>query len=475
MPRSRSVLIDRCRVAAEGDAYRLSPDPRRLHLSDMGRAVGTLVIAVMCAPVVAAQDALTLDKALQAVAAHNVQLAAANAAATEAGAAADEASSVRYPRISFSESWQRGTDPVFAFSSLLSARHFSEANFAPDALNHPPATSAFRATVAVDQIVFDGGQRTASARAARQQADAAQLAVAARTADLRLAASATFGRILVAQAAQRAAASALTSAREDHVRAERRRDAGLATDADVLALAVRVADLDRRSIQAAGDAAVAAAELNRLMGEPVSRAWLAVDAPGTDDPAPLPDLAALLHDADAARPEIRRASALEKAAAESGRAASRMLVPQLAVLGAVDAAGTDFAHRASAWIAGGELRWTFSGGGGELARRRGAAAGMLRARAEAEDARAAVHVDVVTAYRQLETARLRHAAMRTTVAQARESQRIVRDRFDAGLAGVNDVLRASSDLLDAESNEIAARVDTLVGAAALARATGRIQ
>lgn len=430
----------------------------------------------MCAPgAAAAQDALTLDKALQAVAAHNLQLAAVNAAATAADAAADEASSVRYPRVSFSESWQRGTDPVFAFGSLLSARHFTEADFAPDVLNHPPATSAFRATVAVDQIVFDGGLRSASARAARRQAEAARLTVSARTAELRLAATATFGRMLVAQAVQRAAASALTSAREDHARAERRRDVGLATDADVLALAVRVADLERRRIQATGDGAVATAELNRLMGEPVARAWLAVDAAETDDAAPLPDLTALLRDADAARPEIRRAAALESAAAEGRRAAGRVLVPQIAVLGAVDAAGTDFTQRASAWIAGGELRWTFSTGGGELARRRAAAAEMLRARAEAEDARAGVQVDVVTAYRQLETARLRRAAMRTAVDQARESQRIVRDRFDAGLAGVNDVLRASSDLVDAETNEIAARVDMLAGAAALARATGRIQ
>jgi len=81
---------------------------------------------------------------------------------------------------------------------------------------------------------------------------------------------------------------------------------------------------------------------------------------------------------------------------------------------------------------------------------------------------------VVTAYRRLETARLQQVAARSAVAQARESQRIVRDRFDAGMAGVNDVLRASSDLLDAESNDVAARVDALVAAAALSRAAGHL-
>jgi adhesin transport system outer membrane protein len=119
------------------------------------------------------------------------------------------------------------------------------------------------------------------------------------------------------------------------------------------------------------------------------------------------------------------------------------------------------------------VRWTLSTGGAEVAQRRAATADLSRARAEREDARASVHVDVVTAYRRLETARLRRAATRSAIEQARERQRIVRDRFDAGMAPVNDVLRASTDLFDAQANDVAARVDALVGAAALARAVGR--
>jgi outer membrane protein TolC len=59
------------------------------------------------------------------------------------------------------------------------------------------------------------------------------------------------------------------------------------------------------------------------------------------------------------------------------------------------------------------------------------------------------------------------------VDQARESHRITRNRFEAGLAGVTDVLRASSAVVDAETQRIDAAVDALVSEAMLSRAVGR--
>jgi hypothetical protein len=42
------------------------------------------------------------------------------------------------------------------------------------------------------------------------------------------------------------------------------------------------------------------------------------------------------------------------------------------------------------------------------------------------------------------------------------------------MASVNDVLRASSDRMDAEAHETSALIDAIASAAALARAVGRI-
>jgi outer membrane protein TolC len=82
-------------------------------------------------------------------------------------------------------------------------------------------------------------------------------------------------------------------------------------------------------------------------------------------------------------------------------------------------------------------------------------------------------VDVISALRRIEEARARYAVGRATVAQAQESQRIIRDRFEAGIAPVNDVLRASTATLDAEASSVSALADTMVAGAMLRRALGR--
>ena len=79
----------------------------------------------------------------------------------------------------------------------------------------------------------------------------------------------------------------------------------------------------------------------------------------------------------------------------------------------------------------------------------------------------------MTALRRLEAARARQAVGLAAVSQARESERIIRNRFAAGLVGVGDVLRASSAVLDATHQRTVAFVDAISGAALLQRSLGR--
>jgi outer membrane protein len=185
-------------------------------------------------------------------------------------------------------------------------------------------------------------------------------------------------------------------------------------------------------------------------------------------------MAGLVAEADAARPEIKRAAAAARVAETARSQAAAALIPQIAAQAAYDLSGTQFTDRAGAWIVGGQIRWTFSTGGAELAGRKAAAAAIARAAAESEDVRAAVHVEVITAAGRVESARARETVGRAAADQARESQRIIRDRFEQGLAGVNDVLRASTAVLDAEANRTAAIVDLMVADATLRRAVGRL-
>jgi outer membrane protein TolC len=84
-------------------------------------------------------------------------------------------------------------------------------------------------------------------------------------------------------------------------------------------------------------------------------------------------------------------------------------------------------------------------------------------------ARLAVHIAVA----RLEAARASEAVGRAAVAQARESQRIVRDRYEAGLTDTASLLRAAQVVVQAEAQQTTAQVAVITETAALERTLGR--
>jgi outer membrane protein TolC len=141
----------------------------------------------------------------------------------------------------------------------------------------------------------------------------------------------------------------------------------------------------------------------------------------------------------------------------------------------MEANGAEFASRESAWSAGVQLRWNLFAGGADSARVKEAAAERLRAEAEQARTESAVRLEVRTAAAEHAAAIARDAASREMVEQARESQRIIRDRYEAGLTPASEVLRAAELLAQSEAARTAAAIDVHVTAAALARATGRTE
>jgi len=437
----------------------------------MGRVI-VLAVLVWSAALPAAaraQEAVTLSGAIAAALAANPQVRAAEAEADRAAAMSTGARAALLPQVSFAEAWQRSNQPVFGFSALLAARRFTADDFAVDRLNAPGAVNAFASRLFVRQVLFDGRTRAGAAEAVHH-ADAARAAAETARADIALQVTEAYGRLLGAEAAGRAAASAVSAAEENLARAERRRDAGTVTDADVLALSVHLAAMRQRVIQASGQAAVARAEVNVLMNVPVTREFEPIEPELPS--AAVADLESLLRDAEARRPELRRAEAERAAAEASLRAARAGWLPQVAAQAGLQLEGLSFTRRADNWLIGGELTWQLSLGGGEQARTRAATAGVRAAEASVDAARNRVHIDVVAAVRHLETARARALAGRTAVESAAERERIIRNRYDAGLADVVAVLDAASARLDADAERTAALIDSLIARARLARATG---
>jgi outer membrane protein TolC len=418
-----------------------------------------------------AQTSLTIAEAMTRARTGTPEARALDATVHEAAERIRRARAGYFPRVDVVESVQRGNGPVFVFSSLLSQRRFASGNFALDALNDPDPVTSMRTGVTVEQPIFDGGLTRLGVR--RAEIDR-ELAVAGRDAsgqDLALTAAQRFVRVLQAEAAARATRAAVEAAESDRSRARDRRDAGLVTDADVLAVEVHLADMRQQDIAARGEIEVARLELGEAIGAPSDESLVLVRPPAS---APAFDADALVRDAMDQRPERVEAGLRTRLAENARRAAQAAFLPRVGAGGAWELHGDAFADRRSSWIVGAQVELNLFRGFADAAQL--AEARYAEDRAELEQAMVdrRVAVEVRAALARVATARAREAAGQAALGQARESQRIVRDRYETGLATMTDVLRAAEAALAAESRVTAAEMDTILQTIALDRAVGRL-
>jgi outer membrane protein TolC len=97
----------------------------------------------------------------------------------------------------------------------------------------------------------------------------------------------------------------------------------------------------------------------------------------------------------------------------------------------------------------------------------------MRRAIETRKAETMARLDVQTAIARLEAARASEAVGRAAVDQARESRRIIRDRYEGGLTDAAMLLRAADAVQQADAQQIAAGVSVLTATASLQRAVGR--
>jgi outer membrane protein TolC len=362
---------------------------------------------------------------------------------------------------------------VFVFGSLLSQRRFTAANYAIPSLNHPEPVTNTRTAVALEQPVFDAGLARLGVRAANLDRDMAMAARTAADQDLGFRAAQAFLRVLQLEAMVRATDAAVAAAESDRQRARARRDVGLVTEADSLAIEVHLADMEQRQIAAAGDLTVARLELAEAVGLPLTSSVVLV-RPASRLAATDRDGDNLIQEALPTHPGLRRAE-LQVQLADNGRRTARAaFLPTIGVQGGWELNGATLGAQQSSWVVGAEVRMNVFRGFGDRARLAEAGHAHARATAERERVRRRLEVEVRAALAQLAAARAREEAGRAALAQARESQRIIRDRYESGLATVTDVLRAAEAALDAESRATTAEMDVVLQTVALDRALGRL-
>jgi outer membrane protein TolC len=420
------------------------------------------------------QTQLSLQDAVRLALEKHPAVEAAAAAQRAATARLEQARSGYLPKLHYAESWQRSNNPVFVFGSLLTQHRFTEQNFALGPLNRPDFLNNFQSQLTVEQMLWDGGLTRAATRSA--ELGRGVTSEERRRTEMQLIAGvvrAYFG-VVVSQEGLSVAREAVRSAEADLKRAEALRAAGMATDADVLAIRVHLAAMREQEIRRSYELAVARAALNEALGLPLD-AEHELSTPLA--PAGLKESPLAEHEASAEenRPESRQSRLAAELAEAQTSAARAALRPQVLFRVSFEADRQRFLTRGGAnWFAGAFVRWNLFNGFADQARIREASEALARARAQQRQTSAALRLEVRKAYSDLMAAEERLEVAAASVAMAEENLRIIRNRYEAGLTTVTELLRSETALLEARLRRLAAVHDQRVAAAGLELATGRL-
>lgn len=433
--------------------------------------IGLVVASVVR---VGAQEPLTLGEAAALALEAHPALAAADAGERQAEEGVGIARSGFLPRLAWSGGYTRSNNPVYAFGTMLSQGRFSEANFAIDALNNPAPVQNFQAILSVEQAVFDANRTKHAIRAARLQEEMSAEESRARELDVLMGVVRTYFGVVVLTEQTRLTEQAVASADADLRRAQAMLEAGMTTRADALAVEVYRAAAVQDRIRAVNDLEVARAALNDALGLDLDERRDAV-TPLLAALPPVDTLEGYVSAALGERPEANQAALGVDLSAAQTRQAGATRWPTVVVHAALEADRARLGDQGGEnWLAGVAVRWDLWKGNENRSKLRASRYGEERAAAEHRQVTSATALSVRRAWFEFKSAQERLEVAETTVAQAEESQRIVRNRYESGLETVTELLRSETALADARFRRLAALYEQRTTRAGLEYAAGRL-
>jgi outer membrane protein len=342
----------------------------------------------------------------------------------------------------------------------------------------PDIPNSYRLHAGASVPLWTGGRIESAVAAADRQREAAGLDLAGGEHDVVLETSTAYWRLVTARESARVLREAVTAYEAHLTDAQHRFQFGVAARNEVLAVQVERDRAELSRLQAENAAAIANADLLRLVGlPPGSRIEptepLAAASAGGEDPE------ALFAAADKARPELK--------ALEARIAAARANVDIQRAAGKPQAflsLGYDYADPnprivpprdefRGTWAAGVTVSLKAFDGG-----RTAAAAAQAAAQAEAlarelEDRRQRLRLEVTSRLLDVRTALAGLEVTARNLEAARENVKVAKDRYREGVIPSTELLDAETNLLRAGLDQTSAATQVRVALANLDQAAGR--
>ncbi len=350
-----------------------------------------------------------------------------------------------------------------------------------DEFNQDVNTTSLDGTVELNYNLFSSGRRSAQIKAAEAQIRLNQLEVERIMSELRLNVTEAYYNLQQADEEVRIAKSSVESSQKSLADAQALERAGIGTRFDVIRAQVQLANSQQELNQAISQQQIARRQLARLLSLPQSLNIVAADpvAPGEDWSLSLEESIVLAYKN---RAELEQQLVQRDISELQRRAALASLGPQVDLFGNyqyswVNQSGDillstsgDSTTRQGALAFGARMRWNLYDGGAASARARQQKKNMEIAETRFANQRNQVRFEVEQAFFNLQSNRSNIETAQIALEQAKESLRLARLRFQAGVGTQTDVLTADTELTRAEANLVRAILGYNRSLAAMQRA-----
>lgn len=424
-----------------------------------------LSCALLALPSLLHAEFWTLTRALQVAQENSPDLLVARARVAGSAALVEQAQAAWLPQLSLSGRYTQTNSPMMAFGSILNQRAF---DFSLD-FNHPGWIDNLNVTGTIAYNLYSGGRATAGRNAARAGAEAAAQDLQAVRLELGAGVVRAYLGIHKAREAVTAVEAGVTAYEAATANARLRHAAGQMLKSDLLALEVQLAQTRESLLSARHGARLADQAFFYIMGLPAGNEAVeleqndpslsALTEPATGDYAQRPELLGLEHRLHAA-----------EAAVAVARGARRPTVNAFASY-QVDH-GWQLNRSGDSWMAGAAIDLNVFDGGQTSGRIHAAQAQVTQLKEMLRRATLGIELEVNQARLAHASAQARLEVTADVVAQAEESARLSRARFEQGALLTAELIGAESRLVESRMRRVIAEADERIALVDLRRAVG---
>ncbi len=399
---------------------------------------------------------ITLQQAIELAERNNPELQNARLAVERSQAGLRAAQAANYPNVAGSANLTRQD------SNQAGLLREGQENLPPDQrreIDSSPTTS-LGGTVGVTYDIFTSGRRAASIKAAERQVRLDELDLEARQEQLRLDVTNDYYDLQQADERVRISQAAVNNAEASLRDAQALERAGVGTRFDVLRSQVQLANAQQDLTQAVSDQRVSRRQLSQRLNIASTIDLAAADPVQIAGLWNLP-LEESIVQAVKNRAELEQQLVQREINEQQRRIALAANRPQVSAFANFNLQDefNDGLTVARSYSAGARLNWTFFDGGEARARARQEEIDQEIAENQFASERNQVRFEVEQSYSSLQANFDNIQTASVALEQARESLRLARLRFQAGVGTQTDVINAETELTRAEANRLSAILD----------------